>query len=80
VGILVGRYCNRIIDRVEYIMKEKLLKITEKITTWHIRLFEYLTQKSKTSIFFTWLLVFICLYEIFEHIVIPLALIWWGLS
>ena len=80
MGILVGRYCNRIIDRVEYIMKEKLLKITEKITTWHIRLFEYLTLKSKTSILFTWLLVFICLYEIFEHIVIPLALIWWGLS
>jgi len=80
VGILVGRYCNRIIDRVEYIMKEKLLKITEKITTWHVRLFEYLTLKSKTSVLFTWLLVFICLYEIFEHIVIPLALIWWGLS
>ena len=61
-------------------MKESLLKITEKITTWHINLFEYLTLKSKTSILFTWLLVFICLYEIFEHIIIPLALIWWGLS
>ena len=80
MGILVGRYCNRIIDRVEYIMKDQLLKITEKITTWHVRLFEYLTLKSKTSVLFTWLLVFICLYEIFEHIVIPLALIWWGLS
>jgi len=61
-------------------MKNQLLKITQKITTWHVNLFEYLTRKSKTSIFFTWLLVFICLYEIFEHIVIPLALIWWGLS
>jgi len=80
MGILVGRYCNRIIDRVEYIMKDQLLKITEKITTWHVKMFEYLTLKSKTSIFFTWLLVFICLYEIFEHIIIPLALIWWGLS
>ena len=80
MGILVGRYCNRIIDRIEYIMKEKLLKITEKITTWHVRLFEYLTLKSKTSVLFTWLLVFICLYEIFEHIIIPLALIWWWLS
>ena len=80
MGILVGRYCNRIIDRVEYIMKDQLLKITEKITTWHVKMFEYLTLKSKPSIFFTWLLVFICLYEIFEHIIIPLALIWWGLS
>jgi len=30
--------------------------------------------------FFTWLLVFICLYEIFEHIIIPIFLIWWGFS
>ena len=60
-------------------MKEKLLKLTQKITTWHEGMFTYLTAKSKTSIFFTWLLVFLCLYEIFEHIFIPLALIWWGL-
>ena len=60
-------------------MKECLLKITQKITTWHLKMFEYLILKSKTSILFTWLLVFICLYEIFEHVVIPLALIWWGL-
>jgi hypothetical protein len=59
-------------------MKEKLLKITQKISTWHISMFEFLTRKSKTSVFFTWLLVFICLYEIFEHIFIPLFLIWWG--
>jgi len=39
-------------------MKEKLLKITQKISTW--------------------LLVFICLYEIFEHVIIPIILIWWG--
>ena len=75
---MVGRYCNRIIDRVKFIMKESLLKLTQKITTWHVTLFEFLTRKSKTSLFFTWLLVFICLYEIFEHVVIPLALIWWG--
>ncbi len=59
-------------------MKEYLLKLTHKITTWHVTLFDFLTRKSKTSLFFTWLLVFICLYEIFEHIVIPIALIWWG--
>ena len=61
-------------------MKESLLKLTQKITTWHEGMFKYITLKSKTRIFFTWLLVFICLYEIFEHIVIPIFLIWWGLS
>ena len=59
-------------------MKEVLLKITQKITTWHEKMFKYITLKSKTSVFFTWLLVFICLYEIVEHIIIPLVLIWWG--
>ena len=54
-------------------MKQTLLKLTQKITTWHEKMFTYLTTKSKTSIFFTWLLVFLCLYEIFEHIFIPLA-------
>jgi len=61
-------------------MKDKLLKLTQKITTWHEKLFAYLITKSKTSLFFTCLLVFICLYEIFEHIIIPIALIWWGLN
>ena len=61
-------------------MKESLLKITQQITTWHERMFKYLTLKSKTIVFFTWLLVFICLYEIFEHIIIPIFLIWWGFS
>ena len=61
-------------------MKENLLKLTQKITTWHESMFRYLTLKSKTSVFFTWLLVFIWLYEIFEHIIIPIFLIWWGLQ
>jgi len=61
-------------------MKDQLLKLTQKITTWHEKMFTYLTLKSKTSVFFTWLLVFLCFYEIFEHIVIPVFLIWWGLS
>ncbi len=61
-------------------MKEYLLKITQKITTWHEKVFKYLTRKSKTSLFFTWLLVFICLYEIFEHIIIPLIIIWGSLK
>ena len=60
-------------------MREILLKITQKITTWHERMFKFLIKKSKTSIFFTWLLIFICLYEIVQHIIIPLVLIYWGL-
>ena len=59
-------------------MKDKLLKLTHKITIWHEKMFTYITLKAKTSLFFTWLLVFLCLYEIVEHIIIPLALIWWG--
>jgi len=61
-------------------MRNTLLKLTHKITTWHEKMFKYIILRSKTSIFFTWLLVFICLYEIVEHIIIPLVLIWWGLS
>jgi len=60
-------------------MREILLKITQKITTWHERMFKFLIKKSKTSMWFTFLLLFICLYEIFEHIVIPAVLLWWGL-
>jgi hypothetical protein len=50
-------------------MRNTLLKITQKITTWHEGMFKFLIKKSKTSM---------CLYEIFEHIVIPAVLLWWG--
>ena len=59
-------------------MRNTLLKITQKITTWHEGVFKFLIKKSKTSMWFTFLLLFICLYEIFEHIVIPAVLLWWG--
>jgi len=59
-------------------MRNTLLKITQKITTWHEGMFKFLIKKSKTSKWFTFLLLFICLYEIFEHIVIPAVLLWWG--
>jgi hypothetical protein len=60
-------------------MRNTLLKITQKITTWHEGLFKFLIKKSKTSMWFTFLLLFICIYEIFEHIFIPAVLLWWGL-
>jgi len=59
-------------------MRNTLLKITQQITTWHEGMFKFLIKKSKTSMWFTFLLLFICLYEIFEHIVIPAVLLWWG--
>jgi len=59
-------------------MRNTLLRITQKITTWHEGMFKFLIKKSKTSMWFTFLLLFICLYEIFEHIVIPAVLLWWG--
>jgi len=60
-------------------MRNTLLKITHKINTWHEGMFKFLIKKSKTSMWFTFLLLFICIYEIFEHVVIPAVLLWWGL-
>ena len=61
-------------------IREKILKFTDKVTSWHEKVFLYLSRKSKTSLWFTALLVFICIYEIIEHFVIPILLIWWGLK
>jgi len=60
-------------------MRNKILKFTEKVTEWHHKVFTYVANKSKNSIWFTFLLLFLALYEIFEHFVIPGLLIWWGL-
>ena len=56
----------------------KILKVTDKITSWHFRLFTYVAKKSKTSLWFTFLLLFLAIYEVFEHFVIPAILIWWA--
>ena len=55
------------------------LKITHKVTAWHEKLFSFLLKKSKKSVWFTAVLLFICLYEITEHFIIPVILLWWGL-
>jgi len=59
-------------------MRSKILRLADRITNWHSRIFSYVAKKSKTSITFTILLSFLALYEIFEHFVIPAGLIWWG--
>jgi hypothetical protein len=61
-------------------IRSKILKITNKITSWHHKAFTYVANKSKTSVWFTFLLLFLALYEIFEHFIIPAILIWWSLK
>jgi hypothetical protein len=61
-------------------IRSKILQITDKITSWHFKLFTYVAQQSKTSIWFTFLLLFLAIYEIFEHFIIPAILIWWSLK
>ena len=61
-------------------LQETSLKITDKVTSWHHKLFTFLINKSKKSVWFTFVLLFICLYEIAEHFIIPAILIWWGLK
>ena len=61
-------------------VRSKILQITDKITSWHFKVFTYVAKRSKTSIWFTFLLMFLALYEIFEHFVIPAILIWWSLK
>jgi len=59
-------------------IRNKILAITDKVTSWHFKIFTYVANKSKTSLWFTALLLFLAAYEIFEHFVIPGWLIWWG--
>jgi len=61
-------------------IRKKILQITDKITSWHFKLFTYIANKSKTSFAFTIVLLFLALYEIFEHFIIPAILIWWSLK
>lgn len=61
-------------------LRDSLLKFSEKISSYHQRFFSYLAKRSKTSVWFTFLLLFMALYEIVEHFIIPLALLWFGLS
>lgn len=61
-------------------MKETIVKFSKKIASMHERFFTYLAKKSKTSFLFTLILIFMALYEIVEHFIIPALLIWWGIK
>jgi hypothetical protein len=56
------------------------MKFTNWVTAWHEKLFMYLAKRSKESVWFTFLLFFICIYEITEHFIIPMILLYWGLK
>jgi len=60
--------------------RDGLVKFSAKIASYHERFFTYLAKRSKTSIWFTFLLVFMAFYELVEHFIIPLALLWFGLT
>jgi hypothetical protein len=58
----------------------EILKFTNWITSWHYKIFEFkinAIRKSHENILFTFLLLFICFYEIIESFIIPIILIWW---
>jgi hypothetical protein len=61
-------------------LRNKILQLSERITSGHEKLFTWLAKKSKTSLCFTFLLMFMAIYEVVEHFIIPVILIWWGLS
>lgn len=59
-------------------LRDKILSYTNKFTSWHEKVFTYLASKSKTSLWFTLLLLIICIYEVIEHFIIPALLLWWA--
>jgi hypothetical protein len=61
-------------------MKKYIINLSERIAQAHERFFSYLAKRSKTSIWFTFLLVFMAFYEIVEHFIIPVLVLWWGLK
>ena len=61
-------------------LRDRVLKLSDRITSGHEKFFSYLSKKSKTSVWFTILLLFMALYEVAEHFIIPILLIWWGIK
>lgn len=53
-------------------------KIAEYISSFHHKMFAYVSERAKASVWFAILLSLMALYEVFEHIVIPVALIVWA--
>jgi hypothetical protein len=53
-------------------------KIANHISQFHHKMFAYVSKRAEASIWFAILLSFMGIYEIFEHIVIPAALLVWA--
>lgn len=52
-------------------MAKKKPSIIEKIGKWHSRVFEYVSNKAKTSRLWAILLTALVFYELVEHLVYP---------
>ena len=60
-------------------MRNKIIELSNRITASHEKIFKYLSKKSKNSLWFTLLLIFVAIYEVVEHFIIPFVLLWLGL-
>jgi hypothetical protein len=53
-------------------------KIADYISQFHHKMFAYVSERAAASIWFAILLSFMALYEVFEHVVIPIGLAIWA--
>jgi hypothetical protein len=53
-------------------------KIAQYLSDFHQKMFAYVSERAAASVWFAILLSIMALYEVFEHIVIPAALIAWA--
>jgi hypothetical protein len=52
-------------------MKEQIIKFSNNIGKWHANFFMFLSKKAEQHPIWAWALTFWALYEIFEHITLP---------
>ena len=57
-----------------------IVKIANYIGKTHATFFLWLSQKSQASVWFALALTLYALYEIFEHIALPVIAIMWGMG
>lgn len=55
-----------------------IVKFAKNIGKWHGQFFGWLSQKATTSNWFALALTLWALYEIFEHVALPVIAIMWG--
>ena len=53
-------------------------KIASYISNFHHRMFAYVSERAQASVWFAILLSIMALYELIEHLVIPIGLAIWA--